>query len=212
MSEQPIRSQIYVVVEAGPAAADRLAAALGAGDVASVLIRPGNGAVLDAGAAQPLVALAQGKGVAALIENDAGLARALRADGVHLLPSADIAERLEAARSLLGGRAIVGADPGRSRHDAMTLAELGADYMAFSSDGEGGAGARDELCAWWAEIFEIPCVAIDVADAEAAVALQRARCEFVGVSLPAGEPADAARARVADLARALAEDHAGAPA
>ncbi|WP_252251115.1 thiamine phosphate synthase, partial [Clostridium sp. ZBS13] len=80
-------------------------------------------------------------------------------------------ERIEAAREILGGRAIIGADPGRSRHDAMTLAELGADYMAFGPEGEGDVEARDELAAWWAEIFEIPCVVLGVATSAEAVAL-----------------------------------------
>ena len=206
MSDDHIESKLYVIVETGAAAADRLAAAFAAADIASVLIRAPRGAALDAQAAQPLVALAQAKGAAALIEDDAQLARTLRADGVHLLPADDIAEKFEAARSILGARAIVGTDPGRSRHEAMTLAELGADYMAFSPEGEGGTEARDELCDWWAEIFEIPCVALCVADKGEAVALQRANCDFLGIPLADAEPPDASRARIAGIAHALAED------
>ena len=35
--------------------------------------------------------------------------------------------------ALLGQNGIVGVDPGISRHDAMTLAEAGADYVAFGA-------------------------------------------------------------------------------
>lgn len=212
MSDDRIKSRLYVEVEAGPAAADRLAAAFGAADIASVLIRPPQGSVLDAKTAQPLVALAQVKGAAALIADNWELARVLRADGVHLSAGDDPEARIEAAREILGGRGIVGANPGRSRHDAMTLAELGADYMAFSPEGEGGAEERDELAAWWAEIFEIPCVALGVTTVAEAVALQAAQCEFIGLVLPSAAPPDASRALVADVARALADAHAQADA
>ena len=47
-----------------------------------------------------------------------------------------------------------------TRHDAMVAAERGADYVMF---GEPGAArppleAIGERIAWWAEVFEIPCV------------------------------------------------------
>ncbi len=212
MGDDRIKSRLYVEVEAGPAAADRLAAAFGAADIASVLIRPPQGGALDAQSAQPLVAMAQGKGAAVLLADNAELARVLRADGVHLSAGEDPEGRIEAAREILGGRAIIGADPGRSRHDAMTLAELGADYMAFGPEGEGDVEARDELAAWWAEIFEIPCVVLGVATSAEAVALQAARCEFIGLVLPSAAPPDAARAHVAEVATALAEAHARADA
>ncbi len=210
VSEDRIKSRLYLVVEAGPTAAERLAAALAAADIASVLIRAGNGIRLDARNAQPLVVLAQAKGAAALIEADAELARALRADGVHLLPSDDVQAAYETARGIVGGRAIVGGDAGRSRDDAMMLAEAGADYVAFSPDGEGGAEARDELAAWWAEIFEVPCVALGVESPGEAAGLQAAKCEFIGISLPTAVSADEVRGFVAAIAGALAQHHAEA--
>ena len=77
-------TQIYLVIEAGPTASVRLAAVLaGTHGVTALLIRPG-AAPLDATAARPLVEQAQKSNVAALIEGDPALARALRADGVHL--------------------------------------------------------------------------------------------------------------------------------
>jgi thiamine-phosphate pyrophosphorylase len=208
VADDRIASKLYVVVEAGPAAGDRLAAALAAADIASVLIRPSGVDALDVATARPLVEMAQKAGAAALIEDDAELARTLRADGVHLTASGDPAEAYETARSILGGRFIVGADTGGSRDDAMTLAEIGADYVAFGVDA-GGPEMRDELCQWWAEIFEVPVVALDVATPEEAAALQDARCEFVALTLPSSTPPAESRDRVAGfraaLARGLAE-------
>ena len=109
------------------------------------------------------------KDIAALIEGDAQLARTLRADGVHLPWSKDTAARYGEAREMLGTRYIVGIDVGRSRHDAMTLAEEGADYIGFGipphvEDRSAAAARRLELVSWWSEIFEVPCVAFDVDD------------------------------------------------
>lgn len=202
VADERIKSKLYVVVEAGPTAIDRLAAALGAGDVASVLIAPPPGGMHDVAAARPLVEMAQKAGAAAVIAGDAELARTLRADGVHLAASADPAEAYEAARAVLGGRFIVGADTGGSRDDAMTLAEIGADYVAFAPI-DGDTAARDELCDWWAEIFEVPCVALGVESADAAVALQAARCDFIGLHLPSSSPPADARELVATVRAAL---------
>jgi thiamine-phosphate pyrophosphorylase len=198
--------RLYAVVEADGASHERLAAALTVADVASVLIVPGGGGTLDAKGAQPLVELAQRANVAVLIAGDARLARTLKADGVHL----DAAESLaayEEARSLLGARAIVGVDPGISRHDAMTLAEAGADYMAFGApahlnDRDKARARRDELVEWWAEIFQIPCVAFDVETPEEAARLARTGVDFIAVRLAREAPAVAGE-RLAAIADAL---------
>jgi thiamine-phosphate pyrophosphorylase len=96
--------------------------------------------------------------VPVLIENDAGLARALGAEGVHL--RADGAAFAEARRTL-GEEKSVGVSCTLSRHEAMSMAELGADYIAFGETG--GPDSRDaealaEMIAWWDELFEVPCV------------------------------------------------------
>jgi thiamine-phosphate pyrophosphorylase len=144
------------------------------------------GGSLTPAAARPLVELAQKKDVAALIDGDAQLARTLRADGVHLPWSKDIAARYAEAREILGTRYIVGVDVGRSRHDAMSLAEDGADYVAFGipphvEDRASAAERRLELIGWWSEIFEVPCVAFDVEDAEDAAALAAAGADFIAI-------------------------------
>jgi thiamine-phosphate pyrophosphorylase len=204
VGDERIKSKLFVVVDAGPAAADRLAAALAATPIASVLIRPPVGGRLDAANARPLVEMVQNAGVAALIADDAELARTLRADGVHLSVSDDPADAYETARGFVGGRCIVGAETGGSRDTAMTLAEVGADYVAFAETGNGDdVMPRDELCEWWAEIFEVPCVALGVATPEDAAALQAVRCDFIGMTLPASAPAADARDFVLAMRAAL---------
>ena len=79
---------------------------------------------------------------------------------------------------------MIGVDPGASRHEAMELAELNADYVAFGLIPEDDDGFdRDALLAWWAEIFEIPCVALDIADANEAQAVARTGADFIGITL-----------------------------
>jgi thiamine-phosphate pyrophosphorylase len=201
-------TQLYAVVEAGEAALDRLTVALSAAEFASMLILPPTGGTLDAGAARPLIEAAQEKNVAALIADDAQLARTLRADGVHLSATKKLADAYAEARSILGRVGIVGVDPGISRHDAMTLAEDGADYLAFGApphlnDRNKARARRDELIAWWAEIFEAPCVAFDVETPEEAEALSRAGADFIAIRLPVGATPAAARELVAGIAAAL---------
>lgn len=164
--------------------------------------------MLDAAAAKPLVELAQRAGAAALVADDAQLARALRADGVHLGISMDPVGAYAEARRILGPRGIIGVDAGISRDDAMTVAEDGAEYVAFGAppdltDLEKGRARRADLIAWWAEIFEVPCVAFDVESAETAEALARAGVDFVAVMLPSSEPPAASRDLVAEVSAAI---------
>jgi thiamine-phosphate pyrophosphorylase len=177
---------LYLTVEAasGPAILARLGAALDAAPIASVLILPGMAGGLDASRARPLVELVQARKVAALIADDAALARALRSDGVHLTHSETLEARFREAREVLGNRYIAGGDAGGSRHDAMNLGEQGADYVAF-------AGAnRDELTEWWAQIFEIPCVAFAITAPHEAAHLARLGADFLGFALPHGAAAE----------------------
>src|SRR5262249_33703579 len=116
-------TRLCAVIEGGEAALGHLSAALAAAEVACVLIAPVPGAGLHAHAAGPLVEAAQGRNAAALIVEDAELARALRADGVHLALARTGTGGYGVVRSLVGRGGIVGVDAGISRHDAMTVAE-----------------------------------------------------------------------------------------
>ena len=173
------------------------AAVLDAAPVASALVRLAPGAETDAKAiVAPLLRAALAADCALLIENDARLAHRLGADGVHVAgASADLVAAIE---SLKPNR-IVGAGSLRTRHDAMTASELGADYVMF---GEPRRGARAmglesliERVSWWAEIFETPCVAY--AEGISAVSeLARAGADFVALDeaiWSAVSPREAAR-------------------
>lgn len=202
---------LAVVVDASEGAAARLSAAFDAAKISSVVIRPAPGADrLQAGEAKSLVELAQAKGAAALIENDGRLARTVRADGVHISLSRGVAEAYREGRELLGERHIVGVYAGKSRDDAMTVAEEGADYVAFGvpasvQDREHAKARRLEMVQWWAEIFEVACVALDVDTIEDAGDLRAAGADFVAVTIGAGMTAGEVRERVGAIAHALRE-------
>src|SRR5262249_5196275 len=129
-----------------------LAAALGAGDVAAVLLR-----LADAdertliNRIKALAAPVQGKDVALLIDGRAEFAARAGADGAHLT---GIAAFREAVECLKPDR-IAGSGGLASRHDAMLAAEQGADYVMFgepNADGERPAfSSIKERVAWWAE-------------------------------------------------------------
>ena len=197
-----------LVLEAGDGAAVRLSAALGAAPLASVVIAAASGRPLDAAAVAPLVAAVQKAGVAALIAADARIARVVKADGVHLPASATLEDDYAAARELISQRFIAGVDAGASRHDAMSAGEAGADYVGFgiAPDVPDQAAARSErleLIAWWAEIFEVPCVAFDVENPDEARALAEAGADFVGVAIGAGVSPSDVRDRVAAFGAAV---------
>jgi thiamine-phosphate pyrophosphorylase len=196
------------VVEAGAAASERLAAALTCAELSAVLIAPPAGERLEAAAAKPLVDQAQRAGVTALILDDAQLARAVRADGVHLTAHDDPQAPFGAARELVGKHGVVGADAGISRHAAMVLAEAGADYVAFGApphlkDRDKARVRRDDLISWWVPLFEVPCVAFDVETGDEAERLAAAGADFVAVTLAAGLPAPDVADRLSAIAEAI---------
>ena len=191
------QTQLYLILEVDgemPDPAAALAQVLCAAAFASALLRPAAGALLDARTVAPLITGLQRRGVAALIADDPALARATKADGVHLSWSKDIVKRYCESRGALGPAAIVGADAGRSRHDAMELGEAGADYIAFGipphvEDRATAEHRQNELVAWWSEIFVPPVVAFDVAGTARASALADSGADFVGVALSLSAPA-----------------------
>jgi len=98
--------------------------------------------------------------VALVIDTHLMLVPRLGLDGVHL---PDGSRHVRAARKSLGPDAIVGGYCGASRHDGMSAAEAGADYVSFgpaglSTLGDGSQAGRD-LFEWWSEMIEVPVVA-----------------------------------------------------
>jgi thiamine-phosphate pyrophosphorylase len=212
------RCDLYLTIEASESATARLAAALDAAKIAAVMIAAAPNRPLDAAAAKPLVALAQAQGVAAFIHGDAELARTLGADGVHLPPSLLLADDYAKARKVLGPSFMIGIDAGSSRHDAMEMAEAGADYIAFSIDAATAPAETDntdadsdlseivsgDLIAWWVDIFQTPCVALGVRTAEDATDIARVGCEFLSMPLEPGLSPAATAEFVRVIAKATA--------
>jgi thiamine-phosphate pyrophosphorylase len=199
-------TRLYLALEARPGAAtgERLRAAVEAGDVASVLLAPAEDDVAaGAPALRALVAGLQARGIAAVVADDARLAATVGADGVHvrLHDGDDPAATTAAARTIVGAGHIVGVEVADgSRHAAMVAAETGADYVAFA-----GSDAAD-MVAWWAEMFEVPCVGVPDGDAPLAAAADAAAAgaDFVMLALPSAQTAGDIAALVRACAAAVA--------
>ena len=163
--------------------ADRLAAALDAGDVAAVQLRLKDLAE-DAlrRAIEALRPVAQSRGVAFLLNDRPDLAVRHGCDGAHVGQTDMNAVQ---ARKILGGLTL-GVTCHNSRHLAMQAAEDGADYVAFgafypTTTKEPPALAEVETLRWWAEIMEVPCTAIGGINAENCAPLVQAGADFLAV-------------------------------
>ncbi|PZO79077.1 MAG: thiamine phosphate synthase [Mesorhizobium amorphae] len=180
------RCRIVLIVPAGlpgPDLANRLAAALDGGDVASVII-PQGGLEADAfqAAAEPLVKLAQDKGAAAVVAGDSRIAGRLNADGIHLEGSkAELAEAIERA----DGRISVGVGGAKTRDDALDLGEERPDYIFF---GRFGYDEKPEphprnlsLGRWWGEMIALPAIVAAGSDIASVEAVAETGAEFVAL-------------------------------
>jgi len=180
MAETAPRCRLYLVLPA-PAGIERsLTEALDTTDVACLLLSAG--ATVDPALDARLRELTAARDIALLIENDAARAERIGADGVHIPADAALYGQ---TREHLGQRAIIGVGCNESRHDAMLLAELGADYVAFSSTPALSGREREEcaeLIAWWSDIFVVPCVAWNVETQEEAAELAGLGADFVALS------------------------------
>ena len=154
--------------------ADCFAAAVAAGDVASLLITdPGEPGQMEQ-TARRLLPLAHAGDTAVLIENDGKLALSLGADGLEI--DADI-KALKDLRSKLGTDLAIGVNCGAERHRAMEMAEAGADYVRISPF---APGPGDEpLIAWWSQLFEIPSVTEEALTADEITRAVQLGADFV---------------------------------
>lgn len=146
-------------IEDAQAFAAPLAAALAASDVAAVLLRlPPSDERTLINRAKALASVAQSAGAALVLDGHADLVARAGADGAHL---SGVAAFNDAVDTLKPER-IAGCGGLATRHDAMLAAERGADYVMFGEpDAAGrrsGLAATEERIAWWAEVFEAPCV------------------------------------------------------
>lgn len=167
-----------------------LDAACDAGDVASLLV--------PSSLAREITPQAQAKGVAVLIDGEPRDAPRSGADGVQVEATA---EAVTDARRSVGKDRIVGVHAGSSRHAAMEAAEAGADYVALSQNGPAIGG--EPIVKWWAEFFEIPCVAFDPVSLEDLDILLPQNPDFIRPSDAMWESPDAAGRVIAALSRRL---------
>jgi thiamine-phosphate pyrophosphorylase len=166
MADTAARLYLITPVLEDASFAPRLAEACAPGVVAAVLLRLGSaderGLINQVKALAPA---AQEHGAAVIIaaESKTDLANvAVRggADGVHVpgdpVHVRELRERLKAERA-------IGVGAIRTKDDAMSLGEAGADYLLFGEPRpDGSLPALEsvvERASWWAEIFETPCVA-----------------------------------------------------
>jgi thiamine-phosphate pyrophosphorylase len=158
-----------------------LADAIAAGDVAAVLLRLAEADErTQINCAKALCPVAQDAGAALLIDGHTDLVARASADGAHVSGMAEFSTAIERLKP----ERIVGVGGLITRHDAMTAAEAGADYVMFGEPDAQGArpsfAAIEERVAWWAEVFEAPCVGYAGAVAEVAP-LVAAGADFVAL-------------------------------
>lgn len=182
-SDRPV-PRLYLVtpVTADPARlVAELPAALAAADIAAVLLR-----LADAdertliNRIKALAPIVQKADAALILDGHAGLVARAGADGAHLASP----EEFAAAVASLKPDRIAGVGGLETRHDAMVAAESGADYVMFGeADANGHRPSFEAVLdrvAWWAEVFQTPCVACAAA-ADEVEPLARTGADFVAI-------------------------------
>jgi thiamine-phosphate pyrophosphorylase len=164
--------------------AERLAAALDAGDVAAVQLRLKD--VDDDTWLRTIDVLrpvTQARDVAFLLNDRADLAMQTGSDGAHVgqddMPAVQ-------ARRLMGPGLTLGVTCKGSRDLAMQAGEDGADYVAFgafypSTTKEVKNLLDPEILQWWSELMELPSCAIGGITPENCAPLVRAGTDFLAV-------------------------------
>jgi thiamine-phosphate pyrophosphorylase len=139
---------------------DRIKAALGAADIAAVLLRLQPAGERDlVNRVKSIAGIVQPEGAALVLDGQPEIAARAGADGAHLT---GIDAFISAVEGLKPAR-IAGCGGLHTRHDAMLAGERGADYVMFGEPEPDGS--RPSLASilerinWWAGLFEIPCVA-----------------------------------------------------
>ena len=147
-------------VEDAVSFAPLLEAACRAGDVAAVILNLATDDEVMALSAIRIVSThLQSTGAALLLAGMPALVEPAGADGAHF----GNLDQLQTTRTNLAAGRLSGVGGLPSRHDAMVASESGVDFVMFGEPGaEGkrpGFSALVERVSWWAEIFQLPCVA-----------------------------------------------------
>ena len=203
-------SRLYLatpVIDDTSQMAAQLATLLKAADVAAVLVR--------LAAADPrtlfsrmkaLAPVFQAAGAALLLDGHADLVARSGADGAHLTGI----EALQEALPALKPDRIAGAGGLSTRHDSMIAGEAGADYVLFGEPDKTGerpsADAIADRLAWWAELFEPPCVGYAVSLDEART-FAASGADFILAGDIIWNDPRGAEAALRDLAKAIRHGH-----
>jgi thiamine-phosphate pyrophosphorylase len=177
-------------------------------DIAAVLVRlqPAEPRTMVSRVKALAPAVQQG-GAALLLDGHVELVARSGADGAHLTG----VEAMEETLPGLKPDRIAGVGGLFTRHDSMTAAEAGADYVLF---GEPDANKRRpsieaiaERLQWWAELFEPPCVGF-AASREEAREFAAAGADFVLVGDFIWADRRGAAAALADVEQVIRQAHA----
>ncbi|WP_029616749.1 thiamine phosphate synthase [Pseudorhizobium marinum] len=189
--------------------AQQLEEALGAGDVATVILpQYGRDDQQFQIAAEHIVPIAQAHGAAALIAGDSRTAGRSKADGLHFEGS------IEDLRDTLAKhtpKMIVGAGGASERHKALEIGEAQPDYIFFGKI-EGDIKPEPHpknlaLAEWWASMVEIPCIVMGGNEGASVVAAAETGAEFVALRLAVFEHPEGPAAAIA-TANALLDEKA----
>jgi thiamine-phosphate pyrophosphorylase len=189
MSAPETNQRLYLMLPPLDEAGDwpqKLKGVLGAGDIACVLAPL---TARDESSAKKivkaLIEVTEPEGVALLIDAPSLVMRA-GADGAHLRVTADTLEKLvpDAIKTLKKEDRILGIGGLRAKHDAMIAGEYDIDYVSFGDPAPDGYVPPIEQIAeragWWADIFNVPCVAHAASLADVAT-LTKVGADFISL-------------------------------
>ena len=187
MSDQPPIPQLYLILDLAQSSdpLPEIEAVLQITPIASIFIKDIPQTVVS----QNLVATLQAHNIAVLVEDSEKL-RTLKADGIHL--NTDELDAYEQMKQSLDENDIIGVHAQSSRHDAMTIAEQGASYIAIDvasakTNEDIAQHTMDEnksapTIDWWVALFETPCVAWNLATIQAALTAQKEGADFLALA------------------------------
>ena len=131
--------------------------------------------------AKVIAPIVQSGGAVLLLADALELVARAGADGVHLSSSTRAVEAVNSMHRIDRSAGVGGL---KARHDAMEVAELGADYVMFGEPRPDGSlptlSMVTERAEWWAELFNTPCVAFASETAHIAP-LVATGAEFIGL-------------------------------
>lgn len=203
------RCRIVLIAPPQRASRQTLEEALGAGDMASVILTAGE---MDEQQFQrhcaDLVPLIQNHDCAALIGEDTQIMGRVSADGV-LVEKPGTTYRDTIAR--FSPQRIVGLGGIRERHRALEIGEANPDFVFFGkSDGDIRPDPHPKnlaLAQWWAEMVEIPCVVMAGTSLESVIECAATGADFVAVNLAVFSHVDGPAAAI-EKANGLLDAHA----